>query len=217
MYRTLAKIRPPFLRPPFSAKTFNTLVSSEFNRESARVQFCPPLLYSVFVDDLLSQLDDCGLGAMVGSVHCHSPMYADDLSLIADSHDNLQSLLDIVSRYASAWRYQINSSKSAVMVFGEPSRSRSAGRQSRSFSVCSESIQECDMQLLPSGHLTPSIGLWLYQDLKPWLRRQERFLRPEFSRCKIWLPTPHHFLQIVFFSQLCSMGQNPSLKLTSPC
>ena len=55
------------------------------------MQFCPPLLYSVFVDDLLAQLDACGLGAMVGSVHCPSPMYADDLSFIADSHDNLQS------------------------------------------------------------------------------------------------------------------------------
>ncbi len=52
-----------------------------------------PLLYSVYVDALLVQLDECCLGAMVGSVHCPSPMYADDLFLIAVK---LQSLLDIV-------------------------------------------------------------------------------------------------------------------------
>ena len=96
------------------------------------------LLYSVFVDDLLAQLHDCGLGAMVGSVYCPSPMYADDLALIADSPEGLQKLLNIVSHYTSTWRYEINSSKSAVMVFGESTRSRTSGRQSRSFSVCSE-------------------------------------------------------------------------------
>ncbi len=42
-----------------------------------------PLLYSVFVDDLLAQLDDCGLGAMIGSVHALSCMQmTSHLSLI---------------------------------------------------------------------------------------------------------------------------------------
>ena len=103
-----------------------------------------PLLYSVYVDALLVQLDECCLGAMVGSVHCPSLMYADDLSLIADTPVKLQSLLDIVSDYASAWRYEINSSKSAVLIFGELSKSRSSGRLSRSFFVCRETIQEAD-------------------------------------------------------------------------
>ena len=103
-----------------------------------------PLLYSVYVDELLVLLDESCLGATVGSVHCPSPMYADDLYLIAETPDKLQSLLDIVSEYASAWRYEINSSKSAILIRGESAKSRSSGRLTRFFSVCSETIHEAD-------------------------------------------------------------------------
>ncbi len=65
-------------------------------------------------------------------------------TILLYSPEGLQKLLDIVSHYTSTWRYEINSSKSAVMVFGESTRSRTSGRQSRSFSVCSEIIQEID-------------------------------------------------------------------------
>ena len=37
-----------------------------------------------------------------------TPMYADDLALIASSADELQAMLDIVSQYATKWRYRIN-------------------------------------------------------------------------------------------------------------
>ncbi len=54
-------------------------------------------------------------------------MDADDLALIASSPDELQSMLNIVTSYASKWRYvyQLNSSKSVVMVFGEAAQTRS--------------------------------------------------------------------------------------------
>ncbi len=155
------------------------------------------------MDDLLAQLDDCGLGAMVGSP---SPMYADDLSLIADSHDNLQSLLDIVTRYASVSLRSWSSGNlldPALLVVNLV------------LSMCAQSLYK-NVTATPTWALTPSIGLWLYQDLKPWLRRQERFLRPEFSR---YTPSLLTNCILLYASQLCSMGQNfgPSLKLTSPC
>ena len=78
-----------------------------------------PLLYSIFVDDLLNTLDHSGLGARIGEVFCGAPMYADDLALVASSPEELQAMLDIVSHYASQWRYRLNSSKSVILVFGE--------------------------------------------------------------------------------------------------
>ena len=56
-----------------------------------------PLLYSVYVDELLDLLKESGLGAYVGTCCIAAPMYADDLALVADSASTLQSLLDIVS------------------------------------------------------------------------------------------------------------------------
>ena len=78
-----------------------------------------PLLYCIFVDELLDNLRASGYGAKVGEVYCGAPMFADDLALIAKSLDELQAMLNIASSYAIRWRYQLNPEKSAVMVLGE--------------------------------------------------------------------------------------------------
>ena len=77
-----------------------------------------PLLYNLFNNGLLETLVQSGLGVKIGSVYCGPPMYADDLALIAFSADELQAMLDIVSQYATKWRYRINSLKSKVFLFG---------------------------------------------------------------------------------------------------
>lgn len=46
-------------------------------------------------------------------------MYEDDIALISDSAEDLQSMLDITSNYACLWQYLYNASKSAVLDFGE--------------------------------------------------------------------------------------------------
>ena len=73
------------------------------------------------MDDLLNTLQLSGLGARIGEVFCGAAMYTDDLALVASSPEELQTMLDIVSRYASQWRYQLNSSKSVILVLGESS------------------------------------------------------------------------------------------------
>ena len=78
-----------------------------------------PLLYCIFVDDLLNTLEHSGLIARIGEAFCGSPMYTDDLALVASSPEELQAMLDIVSHYASQWRYQLNCSKSVILVLGE--------------------------------------------------------------------------------------------------
>ena len=58
-------------------------------------------------------------------------MYADDLALIAASSECLQGMLDLVHQYARRWRYQLNSTKSVVMVLGESTATRSRQRSLR--------------------------------------------------------------------------------------
>ena len=79
---------------------------------------------------------------MVGDNYCGAPMYADDLTLIADSPGDLQAMLDIVSSYACKWRYRFNAQKSTIMVFGEAPRSRAAARDSRQWTLNGTVIQE---------------------------------------------------------------------------
>ena len=95
-------------------------------KEYAKVPSYIPSLYSIFVDELLDILYASGYGVKVGEVYCGAPMYADDLALIAESPDELQAMLNIVSRYALRWRYQLNPEKSIIMVFWESNRTRSS-------------------------------------------------------------------------------------------
>ena len=44
-----------------------------------------PFLYCIFLDELLDTLVSTGAGVMISGIYCGSPMYADDISLIADS------------------------------------------------------------------------------------------------------------------------------------
>ena len=121
-----------------------SLPTSQSSKEYAKVPYY--LLYCIFVDELLDNLRASGHGAKVGEVYCGAPMYADDLALIAESPDELQAMLNIVSSYATRWRYQLNPEKSAVMIFGESSRSRSTGRLNRKWYLSNSLIHETDRQ-----------------------------------------------------------------------
>ena len=103
-----------------------------------------PLLYSIFVNDLLHQLSSSGHGVSIGGVFCGSPMYADDLALIAESNTALQAMLNLVYNFSLEWHYQLNALKSAVLVFGESASSRTRNRAQRTWHIGSETIQERD-------------------------------------------------------------------------
>ena len=104
------------------------------------------LLSSIFVNDLLDHLKDSGFGVSIDGVYCGAPMYADDLTLISASEKELQHTLDIVSLYASCWRYEINAQKSSILVFGESPTSRQQNRSVRKWLVHNSIIPECDVQ-----------------------------------------------------------------------
>ena len=73
-------------------------------------------------------------------------MFADGLALVSESVSDLQSMLNIVTHYANTWRYNLNASKSSILVIGESKRSRTQNRQTRSWHVCGDPIPEKDTQ-----------------------------------------------------------------------
>ena len=117
-----------------------------------------PLIYCIFVDNLLNTLEHSGLGARIGEVFCGSPMYADDLALVASSPEELQAMLDIVSHNASQWRYQLNCSKSVILVLGESPSSRAPAKSNRQWLLAGQQLQEVDkhhhLVILRSVHHT---------------------------------------------------------------
>lgn len=93
-----------------------------FSIETGVRQGCvlSPLLYALFIDGLVKELKALGRGIEIenGRKLC-CLLYADDIVLIAESKQNLQRMLDKVSEYAKKWRFELNPSKSQVVVFGK--------------------------------------------------------------------------------------------------
>ena len=66
-------------------------------RQGSRVS---PSIFAVYLDGLLCELRDSGVGCHVGDVFVGVGAFADDLVLLAPSHDGLQQLLNITDDYA---------------------------------------------------------------------------------------------------------------------
>ena len=48
--------------------------------------------------------------------------FADDIVLLAESDNELQNMLDVVSNYANRWKLRFNASKCGVLVVGQKKR-----------------------------------------------------------------------------------------------
>ena len=76
------------------------------------------LLYLIFINDLLVELEQSGYGAKILSLESGCPTLADDLTCLSTSPNALKAQLNIVYQYSQKWRFTINCAKSSVLVFG---------------------------------------------------------------------------------------------------
>lgn len=93
----------------------NGIQSSRFKMKSGVLQgsLLSPLLYSVFIDDLAERLNECD-GPKIGNRKFTALMYADDIALMADNAEDLQTLLDVACEHSLASRYRFNVGKCAI-------------------------------------------------------------------------------------------------------
>ena len=75
------------------------------------------LLYLVFINDLLCDLENTNAGFGILDVTSNCPTLADDVMCIALSPNSLQSMLNAAYRYSKRWRFDFNADKSRVLCF----------------------------------------------------------------------------------------------------
>ncbi|MEW8544936.1 MAG: reverse transcriptase family protein, partial [Candidatus Thiodiazotropha sp.] len=85
-----------------------------------------PLIFNLFVNDLSDALEDTDLGINLDGIDCKLNMllYADDLALIAESEEDLQRLLQILSKWCEDNGMTINMDKTKVIHYRNPSKQR---------------------------------------------------------------------------------------------
>ena len=76
-----------------------------------------PVLFSIYIDDLLKRLAASRYGCCVGNCNVGAVAYADDICLLSGSASGLQSLLDICSTFAVERKLVFNSNMTKCIRF----------------------------------------------------------------------------------------------------
>jgi len=74
------------------------------------------VLFSVYMDDLLTSLKCAGYGCYVGHVFVGALAYADDIVLLAPTQHAMRSILNVCEEYANGFDVRFNASKSKCIV-----------------------------------------------------------------------------------------------------
>ena len=78
-----------------------------------------PILFTVYIDELLTQLSRGGDGCYVGRRIHGAFGYADDVSILSPTVSGLERMLSICDAFAREYRVKFNASKSKLVKFGE--------------------------------------------------------------------------------------------------
>ena len=77
-----------------------------------------PILFSVFINGLLKEVEQARLGVELSDGSTIGGMlFADDFVGVSNSEEELQRLINVAHAYCCKWRLKANVSKSAVVVF----------------------------------------------------------------------------------------------------
>ncbi len=107
----------------------NGLYSREYNilQGTRKGGIISPWLFLVYINDLISELENSTWGIFLYNIYYGSPTFADDITLLCRLKTALDHLLDILNTFSRSWRVIFNIKKTVTMVFGENSVQLSPG------------------------------------------------------------------------------------------
>ena len=75
-----------------------------------------PILFNLYIDELLERLKKSGFGCHIGSIFMGAFCYADDCTLLGPSITSLKIMLKVVTQFSKEYNVKFNSAKSQLLV-----------------------------------------------------------------------------------------------------
>ena len=85
-----------------------------------------PLFFAVYMDDLLQEFRECGIGIELARSFINALAFADDLTLLAADRKTAQKLLDILAVWCKRNHFVVNMDKTGVLSMANNKRPREA-------------------------------------------------------------------------------------------
>jgi hypothetical protein len=84
-----------------------------------------PTLFSIFINDLVKEINDLDLGIPLNHSRISILLYADDIVLLAKNEQDLQTMLNKLKEWCKQWRVLVNTNKSKCIHFRKGRTQRS--------------------------------------------------------------------------------------------
>ena len=117
----------------------------------------------MFINPLLSDLENSGYGLRIGNNYCGTPTCADDILLPSDSPSDLITMVKSVQDYASKEHYEISTTKTKTMVFNPTKRSDTL--MENGFWLIDDKLMEIAPYYTHMGNDRAATLKWYYRDL----------------------------------------------------
>ena len=100
--------------------SWNGEISDPFQTQNGVKQggILSPILFCVYIDELLRRIDSSGLGCHIGHLSYAGVGYADDVGLLAPSVQALQKLIRVCEDFARDYNVSFNAKKTVCMRVG---------------------------------------------------------------------------------------------------
>ena len=158
-----------------------------------------PLLFSVYIDDLLQEIRQSGIGCHVGLAATNVIAYADDIVLLSPTRRGLQLLVDLSVKFAIERDIKFNPQKSVSMLISSVNSFLVKGASE----PCCISLDGKDLEWVRTfkylGHII-SCNL----DDTPDILRVKRFLYYQANKLKSRIGYANRNVLAVLFMTFCS-------------
>lgn len=138
-----------------SSVKVNNILTDWFDVNSGVKQGCllSPTLFSLFIDDLVSDINQLQCGLSVDGTNISILLYADDIALIAPDEQSMDKLLTVLNNWCEKWKLFINPTKTKVVHYRIPSHERS------------KHVFRCGESIIDFSDTYRYLGLWLDEHL----------------------------------------------------